>query len=139
MFFDSEDGEEGTILPKKAPVKEEVKPVANAKPAAPVKKAEDPKKSQTNAKSNNKPNSREGKNFFIFKKLREIEKGLNENDKKLELEIHKEVNGDFFAMGSSCYTCERVKFRTPFCVGWTLLVFSKVRFPRGLRLRFLES
>ena len=138
MFFDSEDGEEGTILPKKAPVKEEVKPVANAKPAAPVKKAEDPKKSQTNAKSNNKPNSREGKNFFIFKKLRENEKGLTRMT-KIKLGIHKEVNGDFFTMGSSCYTCERVKFRTPFCVGWTLLVFSKVRFPRGLRLCFLES
>ena len=74
MFFDSEDGEEGTILPKKAPVKEEVKPVANAKPAAPVKKAEDPKKSQTNAKSNNKPNSREGKNFFIFRKCVKLRK-----------------------------------------------------------------
>ena len=75
MFFDSEDGEEGTILPKKAPVKEEVKPVANAKPAAPVKKAEDPKKSQTNAKSNNKPNSREGKIFCNFEKFVQIEKG----------------------------------------------------------------
>ena len=77
MFFDSEDGEEGTILPKKAPVKEEGKPVkneANAKPAAPVKKPEDPKKSQTNAKSNNKPNSREGKNFFIFRKCVKLRK-----------------------------------------------------------------
>ena len=130
MFFDSEDGEEGTILPKKAPVKEEVKPVANAKPAAPVKKAEDPKKSQTNAKSNNKPNSREGKIFCHFEKFRENEKGPDVI--KLKFDIHKEVNGDFFPMGSSCYTCERSKFRTPFCVGWTLLVFSKVRFPRGL-------
>ena len=46
--------------------------------------------------------------------------------------IHKEVNGDLFilAMGSSCYTCERLKFLTQLCVGWTLLVFSKGRISR---------